>query len=114
MNHLEGTAWLKIHDGKKAEFKKIFAQCVETVKANDPGTLRYDFFYNPDETVCVVKEKYADSAALFAHLGNLGPLLGQVLAVADMDLELYGNPSPELRAALAGANPKIYSFQGGL
>ena len=65
MDILEVTAWLKIHEGKLAEFKNVVAQVRETVKAKDPGTLRYDIYYNEDETVCAVKEKYKDSAAFF-------------------------------------------------
>jgi hypothetical protein len=62
----------------------------------------------------VIKEEYRDSAAMLVHLGNLGALLGKMLMISDMTLELYGNPSEELKATLIGSNPKIYSFYRGL
>jgi len=114
MNHLEGTAWLKIHDGKLAEFKNLASQFMAIVKAKDTGTLQYDWYFNEDETVCVIKEKYMDSAAVYVHLGNVGDLLAKVGLISDFTVEFYGNPSEELRAALLGAGVKIYSFFGGL
>jgi hypothetical protein len=66
------------------------------------------------ETECVVKEEYRDSAAMLVHLGNQGALLGKMLQISDMKLELFGNPSEELKATLMGSNPKIYSFYKGL
>ena len=114
MNQLQVTATLKIHEGKLEDFKKLAAQCVVAVKENEPGTLQYDWFFNPEETECVVREIYTDSNAVFAHLSNIGVLLGQITQVADMSLEVFGNPSEELRAATSGMNPKIYSFYQGL
>ena len=114
MNSLRGSATLKIHDGKLSEFKELANQCIESVKANEPNTTKFDLFFNTDETECVIKEEYRDSAAMLVHLGNLGALLGKMLMISDMTLELYGNPSEELKAMLIGSNPKIYSFYRGL
>ena len=114
MNKLRGSAILKIHDDKLNEFKELANQCIEAVKANEPNTTQFDWYFNKDETECVVKEEYRDSAAMFVHLGNSGALLGKILQISDMTLELYGNPSEELRATLVGSNPKIYSFYRGL
>jgi quinol monooxygenase YgiN len=114
MNHLQVTARIKIHDGKLNEFKELAAQCCAAVKQNEPGALQYDWFFNEDETECVVRERYADSHAVFAHLGNVGELLGKIQQIGDMTIEVYGNPSPELRAATAGMNLRIYPFFQGL
>lgn len=59
-------------------------------------------------------EVYADSNAVLAHIGNLGDLLGQLMAVADMTLEVFGDPSPELRQVGAPVGARIYSFHQGL
>jgi quinol monooxygenase YgiN len=114
MNNIQASAILKIHDGKLKEFKEVANQCIESIKASEPGTTQFDLFFNADETECVIKEDYRDSAAMFIHLGNLGALLGRMLQISDMTLEIYGNPSEELRARIAAANPKIYSFYRGL
>jgi hypothetical protein len=84
------------------------------VKEREPGAMQYDWFFNDDNTEYVVRERYVDSSAVFAHLGNIGELLGKLLLVADMSLEVFGNPSQELRAAIAAMNPKIYPFYQGL
>lgn len=116
MKKIQLTAKFKIHQGKVDEFKKIASDCVSTVTKNEKGkgALQYDWFFSPDETDCVVRETYTDSNAVLAHMGNVGELLGQLLAMSDFELEVFGNPSEELQKAAAGLNPKVYSFYQGL
>lgn len=115
MNHLQVTARTKIHPGKLNEFKALVTQCVTSVKEKDRNTLQYDWFFSEDQTECVLRERYADSNAVFEHLANLGNLFGKLLEVSDLtSMEVYGNPSEELRKATVGMNPKIYSFYHGL
>ena len=114
MNNIQLTARLKIHEGRLEEFKEIAKQALHAVSEKEPGALQYDFFFTPDESECVVRERYADSNALLAHLANVGPLLGKALEMSEFSLEVYGEPSEELRSATAALNPKIYSFYQGL
>ena len=114
MNQLQVTARLKIHEGKLDEFKQLAAQCLMTVKEMDQDTLQYDWFFNKEQTECVVRERYTDSNAIFAHLANLGELFGKILAVSDFSVEVFGEPSQELINATKNLNPKIYSFYQGL
>ena len=114
MNQLQVTARLKIHEGKLDEFKQLAAQCLLTVKEMDKDTMQYDWFINKEQTECVVRERYADSNAIFAHLANLGDLFGKLLAVSDFSVEVFGEPSLELINATTSLNPKIYSFYQGL
>jgi len=109
MSALQVTARLTIHDGKLAEFKEVAAACMQSVREKDSGTLQYDWFLNPDGTECVVRETYRDSDAVLEHVGNLGDTMGALLAVCDMDLEVYGSPSAELVAATTDLAPKVYS-----
>ena len=111
---IQVSAILTIHDGKLAEFKKVAAQCLESVKEKDTGTLQYDWYYSKDQTKCVVRERYKNSQAIMEHSGNLGKVLGQLLSIADLSLELYGNPSQELLSAFAGMDITIYDFGQGL
>ena len=78
------------------------------------GALQYDWFFSPDNSVCIVRETYTDSNAVLAHMGNVGELLGQLLGMSDFELEIFGNPSEELLKAGAPLNPKVYSFYQGL
>ena len=73
------------------------------------GTTQYDWFFNEDHTTCVVRETYRDSDAALEHVANLGPTLAAIFSVSDLALEIYGSPSDQLRAAIAGLAPKIYS-----
>ena len=59
-----------------AAFKQVAAAALE-LTIPEPGTLHYDWFFSEDETKCVVREVYANSDAMLAHLGNVGELLGR-------------------------------------
>lgn len=109
MSELQLTARFAIHEGKRDEFKRLAGQCMESVRTKDSGTLQYDWFFSADETECVVRERYRDSAAVIEHAANLGELLSAVAAVADPDIEIYGAPTDELLKALAGLAPRVYS-----
>jgi hypothetical protein len=100
---------LAIHDGKLEEFKALAVQCMQVVRERDSGTLQYDWFFNEDHTQCVIRETYRDSAAALEHIANLGPTLGAIFGVSDLALEVYGSPTDELRAAIAGLAPGIYT-----
>ena len=109
MGQLQVTARLLIHDGKLGEFKEVAARCMESVRTKDTGTLQYDWFLNPEGTECVVREMYRDSEAVFEHMGNLGDTLGHLLALCDMELEVFGDPSQALIDATAEMGARIYA-----
>ncbi len=109
MNNLQLTARFVIHDGQLDKFKKVAEACMHSTKEKDTGTLQYDWYFNNEGTECVVRETYVDSDAILAHIGNLGPLLGELLAISDFYPELYGAPSEALVNATAALKPKVYS-----
>ena len=76
--------------------------------------MQYDWFFNHDETVCIVHEAYTSSAAVQRHAANLGDLLGTLIELGGgLHAELFGSPSEELMAALAAHHPAVYPhFQG--
>ena len=103
-----GIARFKFHEGKREEYMRLSAQAMELVRANEPGTLQYDLYFNDDQSECMVIERYRDSEAAMAHAANLGDLFGAVLAtVTVVHGELLGEPSPELRANLAGSEVPV-------
>lgn len=114
MKNIQATARFQIHNGKLDEFKRVADQCLAATKEKDPGTLQYDWFFNPDQTECVVRERYTDSDAVLAHLQNLGSLLNDLTQLADFSIEVFGNPSDELQQAAAALKPKVYSFYKGI
>ena len=114
MEQIKATALFRIKEDKLEEFKQLIPVFISTVKEQDPGTLTYDWYLNEDSMECVVLETYADSEAVLAHAGNVGEHLQKVREVADISIELYGDPSEELRKAIEGLAPKIYPFFSGL
>ena len=86
-------------------------QASELVRANEPGTLGYDLYLNADQSECMIIERYRDSHAAMDHFANVGHLFDAVLAtVSIVHGELLGEPSPELRAKLAGSDvPAIFT-----
>ena len=97
-----------------ANFKKLAGEALEIVKSKDTGTLQYDWFFSQDGKQCVVREIYASSDALMAHMGNMGDTLGELVGLGGgLEVEVYGDPSDELMAAAAAFEPAVYSyFQG--
>lgn len=68
MSGIQGIARQRIHPGKLEEFKRLAAECMRSAREKDTGTLPYDFYFNADETECIVYERYRDSAALLEHI----------------------------------------------
>ena len=114
MDYLQIIVTMTIHNGKIEAFKQVAADCMAATKAKDQNTLQYDWFLNEDETVCTVIERYKDSDALLAHIGNLGDLLGKLLAITDFKPAVYGSPSQTLLQATAALQPKLNAFYQGL
>jgi len=114
MDRLQIAARFQIHNGQLASFKQVAAECLAAVKATEPDSLQYEWWFDSNETECVVRETYGDSNGLLAHLGNLGDLFGKLLAISDFSAEVYGQPSAELLQATNGLNVKLYKFHQGI
>ena len=96
-----------------AAFKELAASLLDSTQAED-GVLRYDWFFTEDGLWCEVREIYADSDAVFVHVGNSADRLAEMNELAGgLTLEVFGDPSPELRETLAafGDVPILPTFQ---
>ena len=109
MQEIQVTARFSIHEGGLEEFKALAAEAVQAVRDQDTGTHQYDWFFSANLSECVVRERYADSQAVLDHIGHLGETLPALVGVADLALEIYGDPSPELLEASAGLEPEVFS-----
>jgi quinol monooxygenase YgiN len=109
VSDLQGIARFKFHEGKLEEFKRLAAQCMEIVRAEDTGTLQYDIYFNHDQSECIVLERYRDSEALIEHAVHLGDLGEAILATGWVSGELLGEPSAELRAKMAGSGVRLFT-----
>ena len=108
-----------------ATFPAIAAENLEAFEAlidegiaktrTEPGTLQYLWFFNDDRTKCFVREIYANSDAVLAHMGNMGDTLGQLVELGGgLEVEVFGNPSAALIEAAADLAPTVYPFHAGL
>src|SRR5262245_21715499 len=105
--------YFKVHAGKLDAVKALCGQFIERTK-NEPKCLYYGFSFDGDHMHC--REAYADADGALAHLENVGGLLQEVLAIADLTrLEIHG-PSDELaklRAPLADFKPQFFTLEMG-
>jgi quinol monooxygenase YgiN len=102
---LVGIVRFRFHPGAAEEFKRLAAECMEIVRAKEPGTLQYDTYFNADESECITIERFRDSASLIQHGENLAHLMEAIIATGEVHGELLGDPSPELRANLPDDGP---------
>lgn len=106
---------LNIKEGKYGDFEALMAEMVAATKADEPGAHVYEWFASDDKTTCHIYERYADSAAVMTHLGNFGAKFAKRFldVLEPTRLTVYGNPSDEARAALAGLNAVVMGEVGG-
>jgi len=95
------------------EFKRLAGDALK-VTAEDPGVPQYDWFFSDDESTCVVRETYASSEAVLAHLAMVGETRGTMIELGGgVEVEVFGNPSEALRQATAAMQPNVYTFFQG-
>jgi quinol monooxygenase YgiN len=109
VSELQGIARFKFREGKLEEFKRLAAQCMEIVRAEDTGTLQYEIYFNDDQSECIVLERYRDSEALIEHAAHLGDLSEAILATGFVSGELLGEPSADLRAKMADTVVRLFT-----
>jgi FAD/FMN-containing dehydrogenase len=85
--------YFRVHSGKLEAAKALLAACVEKTRT-EPRCLNYEFTANDHEIFC--REAYVGAEGALAHLGNVTPLLGELLKISDLArLEVHG-PQEEL------------------
>ena len=95
------------------EFDRLVAEALVTIRDED-GTLQHDWFFSQDGRECHVREMYVSSEAFLAHLAGAGPLLGRLVELGGgLELDVFGEPSDAVLAAIAEFQPCIHSFSQG-
>ena len=103
-----------INDGKVDEFRTKAEGYIESVKGNEPETLGYQWYLSEDGTRCLLQETFATSEAMLTHLGNVGPSLPELLAIAPITrLEVLGSASAAAVDALADLGAVHFPSIGG-
>jgi hypothetical protein len=67
-------------------------------------------YFNDDQTEAVVLERFRDSEALIEHGANMADISAAVLATAEVEGELLGEPNAEIMERLAGSEqPRLFT-----
>jgi quinol monooxygenase YgiN len=114
MGELQGIVRFRFHPGKVEEFKRLSAECLEVVRAQDDGTLQYDTYFNADESESIVLERFRDSDALVLHSQNMAPFMDSIMATGTVSGELLGDLSDELREQMAGSPVGLFTLYQAL
>jgi quinol monooxygenase YgiN len=109
MNELWGRCLAKIYDGKVEDFKALAEDLLNTIRDHDSETLNYAIFLDQPGRVAVIIAQYASSAGWLAHNANLHPPMPRFPEVCELtEIEFYGDPTPEARAALNTRGARYY------
>lgn len=103
-----------INEGRLEDFTSLMHEMVTATRGED-GTQGYEWFLSEDSAHCHLNERYADSDAAMQHLGNFGTLFAERFlgCVTPISLDVYGEPSDQVREAMAGFGAVHYSTFGG-
>jgi quinol monooxygenase YgiN len=99
-NMIHFRAEFIIKDGKIREYKKLVRRMSRAVEADEPDTLSYRFYFDRNETKCVVHEMFANSEAVFDHNNGFASqtILPKIFRVSRIvKFEVYGKPSKKLK-----------------
>ena len=113
----ENVYWVMaatVKDGKLEDFKALLRELVSEKRTSEPGTLNYEWTLSEDARTCHIYERFADSAAVLAHLAGFPGFAERFMAVlAPTDFVVYGDPSAEVREALAPFGAVFMTPVGG-
>jgi hypothetical protein len=109
-NQIHVRAEFTIEKGKIEEFKKLILDMSRMVENNEPDTINYQFYLNRSETMCLVHETYTNSDSTVASK----TILPKIFNIAKINrLDVYGNPSEELKKVLTSFNSQTFNLFTG-
>lgn len=106
---------LELQAGRADALRNLMTEMINATKANEAGTLDYEWSTSADGKQCHIFERYVDSAATLTHLGTFGErFAGRFLEILKpVRFVVYGSPSAAVRDALAAFNPVYMQTLGG-
>lgn len=114
MSKVSYVIQMTINDGMLDQFKEMAKGFSSQTEANEPGTQGYNWWLSEDGKYCLLEESFESSEAMVVHLGNVGPALPDLLAVAPITrLEVYGEVSSEAREILKSLGAVHFSYLTG-
>ena len=101
---IEWVLEMQVQDGQADNVQALLDEMVSATQADEPGALHYEYYMPDDRSTCTVLERYADNAAVMAHLGNFGAKFAErfMTCFAPTRFTVYGPANAEVMGALAG------------
>ncbi len=99
-----------IRAGMLDVFKRDAIALTDIVRREDPGTIRYDWFYDDANLLCYAMDTYRDSEAMFVHMRNCHAAHEKLLQHSAMVTEFLGALPAPAAAAVAKYNPYVAAF----
>ena len=101
----EQVSWVfevAVKPGKIDAFRTLMEEMVESTRA-EPGAVVYEWFVSDDESVVILYERYADSAAVLTHSAAFqAKFAGRFLELVDpVKFTVLGTLNDEAKAALS-------------
>ena len=114
MSVISWDLMLTVNDGQLESFRTLMEEMVSATQ-EEPGALIYEWFVSDDGGTVHIYERYADSDATLAHLGNFGGRFAERFfsMVDPIGFYAYGTPSDACREALTGAGAQFLTPFGG-
>ena len=105
---------LSVREGHLDDVRDLMNDMVASTQ-EEPGALIYEWFLSADGKTCHTNERYADSAAVLAHLANYRYKFVERFHVCfePTPFSVYGEPSAEARADLHRHGATILGRLGG-
>ena len=102
-----------IESGKIGEFKKIAQELIDVVEEKEPKTLRYQWYFNKDQSKCYLVEEYPNAAAVRVHVLHLGLQVRKILQVSKVTKFTVLGKLILPRRALAAAGAQNFRYWKG-
>ena len=105
---------LSVRDGQSEVARALMGEMVESTR-EESGTIGYEWFLSEDGKSCHIHERYSDSPAAMAHLGNFGAKFAERFlgCFEPTSIHVYGEPSDEVRGVLDGFGAVYLGTFGG-
>lgn len=106
---------LSIKAGKYDDLLTLVGDMSAHTKANEDGTLNYEWTVNAEKSECHVYERYADSNALLTHMGGFKEhFAGRFFDALDIKRwHVYGNASDQVKEAMTPLGAVFLDRVGG-
>ena len=113
-NVVSWSLQMSVREGCLDDAKALVPEMVEGTR-NEPGALTYEYYLSDDGGSCHIYERYTDSDAVMAHLGNFGANYAErfMACFEPTSFSVYGPASDEVRGALEGFGAAHFGSMGG-